>query len=373
MLDIWGRFNAQVLATKRDEALEHERQAERRRQRYKGPRKPWDLNRQRRVEIEKVIRYRHNGPCDTDDAEAYLLAVLPHLLRIHAAEDARAAVVKWARTWTPTLEARCVAGLADEALAAEPRPLKADPIGMALKVSNAERTVLRLKTIGACDRTKRQRTADRKRRNAERQREKRACSGATPRAQSKATTQPWRALGIGRSAYYERERRKKDTITTVTEPDRTISSPIVRSTYTLMADRPGLQDQAVSGPARRASPNQSVGADGPSPRDKLRVVQASLTRALPLPDKSISEQPDLLDEWQPLAAAAQAVLRAYMGGTMPIEVVHAVHHKRRAKLMRLGDVARRVGISRPQLSNALHQRFGLSQSAAANLREWLAA
>ncbi|WP_246757432.1 hypothetical protein [Methylobacterium sp. OT2] len=36
-------------------------------------------------------------------------------------------------------------------------------------------------------------------------------------------------------------------------------------------------------------------------------------------------------------------------------------------------VADQIGISRPQLANALQGRFGLSRSAATNLLEWLAA
>ncbi|WP_162244804.1 helix-turn-helix transcriptional regulator [Methylobacterium sp. Leaf469] len=36
-------------------------------------------------------------------------------------------------------------------------------------------------------------------------------------------------------------------------------------------------------------------------------------------------------------------------------------------------VARQIGVSRPQLANALQGRFGLSQSAAANLMRWLEA
>ncbi|CAO4146822.1 hypothetical protein CLBKND_04231 [Methylorubrum aminovorans] len=36
-------------------------------------------------------------------------------------------------------------------------------------------------------------------------------------------------------------------------------------------------------------------------------------------------------------------------------------------------VARHIGISRPQLANALEGRLGLSRSAAANLCAWFAA
>ncbi|CAO4151689.1 hypothetical protein [Methylorubrum extorquens] len=97
-----------------------------------------------------------------------------------------------------------------------------------------------------------------------------------------------------------------------------------------------------------------------SPRISRGSGQSYSRAAAAAAGEEVLEQPDLLDSWQPVGTAAQAVVRAYTGGIMPIELVHAVHHKRRAKLMTIGDVALRVRVSRPQLSNALHQRFGLS-------------
>ncbi|WP_281407649.1 hypothetical protein [Methylobacterium planeticum] len=42
-------------------------------------------------------------------------------------------------------------------------------------------------------------------------------------------------------------------------------------------------------------------------------------------------------------------------------------------MLKREDVARQIGISRPQLANAMQGRFGLSREVAANLREWLEA
>jgi putative DNA primase/helicase len=64
----------------------------------------------------------------------------------------------------------------------------------------------------------------------------------------------------------------------------------------------------------------------------------------------------------------------YDGGIMPDHVRHQVRDRWRAAAgMTQDDLARRVGISRPQLANALQGRFGLSPDAAARLRAAVAA
>ncbi|HEV7445549.1 MAG TPA: helix-turn-helix domain-containing protein [Steroidobacteraceae bacterium] len=58
---------------------------------------------------------------------------------------------------------------------------------------------------------------------------------------------------------------------------------------------------------------------------------------------------------------------------MPVKVIRAVRAFQKARMLKQEDVARQIGISRPQLANAMRGRFGLSREAAANLREWLEA
>lgn len=58
----------------------------------------------------------------------------------------------------------------------------------------------------------------------------------------------------------------------------------------------------------------------------------------------------------------------YAGGIMPGEMRDQVRGRWRAADMTQDDLARLVGISRPQLANALQCRFGLSPDAAARLR-----
>ena len=74
-------------------------------------------------------------------------------------------------------------------------------------------------------------------------------------------------------------------------------------------------------------------------------------------------------EWRQIGAP----LSDYAGGVLPDVLVRAVRDAQRVRHMTQEAVARQIGISRPQLANALQGRFGLSRSAATNLLEWLAA
>lgn len=65
-------------------------------------------------------------------------------------------------------------------------------------------------------------------------------------------------------------------------------------------------------------------------------------------------------------------LADYGGGIMPELVRDQVRSRWRAAELTQDDLARRVGISRPQLANALQGRFGLSVEAAARLRSVVA-
>jgi DNA-binding phage protein len=74
-------------------------------------------------------------------------------------------------------------------------------------------------------------------------------------------------------------------------------------------------------------------------------------------------------EWKQI----NEVVTAYDGGVLPEALKRAVRDAQRVRQMTQQAVANQIGISRPQLANALQGRFGLSRSAASNLLEWLAA
>lgn len=370
-IDIFDRFNAVVVGEKaakaqaRYRAVEHERKAGRWK-RQKGSRQPWSLNRQRIAKIKAIVLSRHDGPCDTDDAEFYLEIALPYFVKLHpVAEDLRAMVDGWAATLLPTLSRARIFAMIEECKAKEWRLAKADEIGRLLNVTLTERSTLALRTIGAVGSTKAQRLKDRKAKDAAYQALKRAKAGAKPR--SEANVAQAKALGISLSTY-KRRLKVGDASPTLGTRDP-ISSAIVRSTYLAATRSVHPMERASEGPARQVSPSPIVGADGHSPRSKLRAVPAGHALALPLPVEGVFEHPDLLDTWVSLGTA----IPSYDGGIMPEDLARAVRAAQQARMMTQEAVARQIGVSRPQLTNALQGRFGLSRSAATNLMEWLAA
>lgn len=328
-------------------------------------RRPWSLNRQRIAEIRILVLRRHDGPCDTADAETYLEAALPHFVKLYPDPAAlRARVEAWACTLLPQIERARVLALVEECEACQWHPEEADEIAERLRVTEAERTALRFFTIGAIDCNKAQRKANRKIRDAKYQAEKRAKAGATPRSSSNVAQA--KALGLSLSTF---KRRLKAGMLIAPEITRDpISSAVVRRTHFETTETVQAPIRLVAGPARQASPSRNVGADGHSPRSIPRAVRTGHAVPPPLPSGGVS-QLDMLAEWQPLAA----VVSTYLGGMMPPELALAVRAAQRARMVTQEAVARSIGISRPQLANALQGRFGLSRSAAANLRRWLEA
>jgi hypothetical protein len=82
-----------------------------------------------------------------------------------------------------------------------------DDLGRELNLTNAVRTQLDIRTIGAVDRTKAQRAKDCKEREAAAARKRRAKAGAKPHALSESRRKPWLALGISESTYRRRKRQ----------------------------------------------------------------------------------------------------------------------------------------------------------------------
>jgi hypothetical protein len=78
-------------------------------------------------------------------------------------------------------------------------------LGKALRLTNAERVMLNIRTIQPVDRTAAQLKQDRKEREAERKRLCRSKAGAKPRAQSTERSRPWLSLGISRATYFRRK------------------------------------------------------------------------------------------------------------------------------------------------------------------------
>lgn len=180
--------------------------------RYKRTRPPVDLSKliagRRRNEIEDLIRYRHHIQPDTDDRDWYLKLWGWHSTRsAHQHEDLK------------SLGRRLGVALPDAEVAAtvdyvnrKPRRFSADRLGKQLKLTEDERTLLRITTIGSHNVPRAERKRIRKELDAERKRKRRRAKGMKPRAvyleNSLSRTKPWEAEGICRRTWERHQKRR---------------------------------------------------------------------------------------------------------------------------------------------------------------------
>ncbi|QIG91974.1 hypothetical protein [Bradyrhizobium sp. 6(2017)] len=129
-------------------------------------------------ELERIFQSRYGRFLPDDDAGMDDLTVAAHHVAFLRG-DVATHIVAWARSWAPWLPQDKAKQLA-ERVAAEPRKFTADALAWRLRLSMAERTALKITTIGAFDVSKAEREEERKRkrREAERARRAKARSGA---------------------------------------------------------------------------------------------------------------------------------------------------------------------------------------------------
>src|SRR5262249_18375976 len=132
-----------------------------RRQSRRKRRRPYNPTSLRLRELERLIAARHGRSLDTDDADLYLIPVAQTIRRMRigaAPEDIRNHFQRWADRFAPHVSKDVLDDAADEALQESyPWTHKADALARHLRVTNAEREVLDLRTIGACDLSKSER------------------------------------------------------------------------------------------------------------------------------------------------------------------------------------------------------------------------
>lgn len=373
MLDLWDRIAAE--AAERAQAQSQAVALERKIRRTRNKRSNWTGDRQTLHEIGSLIQRRHLGPCDTDDGETYLRAALPWIVAKAGgflADDLERHVTDWCRVSVPRLNLRAIRGCIAEAQERDGRQRlwwAAQDLGDLLQLTTDERERLRITRIRPAGMTPRKFAAYQRAREAEKAKARRIAKGARPHEQSKAQLQPWEALGLSRATYFRRQKagtlpaQMRDRETVSSAPDTKYLQPVTGQSH--------AAERTVPGPARKPRPSLNVGAVGHSPSAKVRAIPPGRAVALPLPQEGVFEHPDLLGggEWRQVGAP----LGDYAGGVLPDALVRAVRDAQRVRQMTQEAVARQIGISRPQLANALQGRFGLSRSAAANLLTWLAA
>jgi hypothetical protein len=171
-------------------------------------------------ELERLLFYRLGPAPDPKDSDIYLLTVAQHFRRnlenkkgLPTSDEVLNVLELWALRFsskTPRSRLDQVArGVVDR-----PELEKADALGARLRLTDDERTYLRITTIGACDVNKAERQHRRRLRKRERDRTKAATKrrkrGAKPRAvylaQSLSASAPWKSEGVSRRTW---ERRRK--------------------------------------------------------------------------------------------------------------------------------------------------------------------
>jgi hypothetical protein len=161
----------------------------------------------RRVEI--IVIARRKDVADTVDLDRFLLVWFWHR-PLSADADPVGSLIHAAwrmgrEDFTPA-EAREIIRASKQG-----KPLhRADAVGQYLRLTDAERSLWGIRTIGGLDVPKRQRTLRRKRLHREYMARKRLEAGAKPHSQSLSRKQPWRDEGVSRRTWERQRKRERE-------------------------------------------------------------------------------------------------------------------------------------------------------------------
>jgi hypothetical protein len=136
--------------------------------------------------LERIFQHRYGRFLPDDDAGRDDLVLAAHHVA-HLEGDARGHILAWARAWAPWMPQGDALEIA-ERVAAGPQKFTADGLAWRLRLSMAERTALRITTIGAFDVSKADRAEERRRKKNEAKRIRRAQnSTGRPRGRPRKT------------------------------------------------------------------------------------------------------------------------------------------------------------------------------------------
>lgn len=158
----------------------------------------------RSSELERIFRERFHGRIpDSLEGRKALQVMAEQILLLNRTHIA----VGWVKSRAPWLDDDEVKDLVAKA-AGSARRLSADVLGWRIELTIAERTRLKIKTIGAIGFTAAQRQGLRKERAKVRKQAERRAMGSRKRseyeANSASRTRPWEAFGWSRATWYRR-------------------------------------------------------------------------------------------------------------------------------------------------------------------------
>lgn len=312
-----------------------------------------------------------------------------------------------------------------------PKPRRADALGRDLSLTFEERETLGITQFMFVGGTPEVRAALKREKDRARKTASRRAAGAMDRltyeADSATDTEPWQRLGISRRTW---ERRRLNTsvasasaneqVDASASANASVASASALSTkgtgrsgrtcVTGQDHQPGqpAEPQERSDPLAHAAPAACPSGEDPGPgrtparraHPADRPEPPTVQPHAPIGEPSSNHGPTLAGGRQagptPAAAVtlplqpadavqlsilaepqADAELRAacevWESGPTPEAIVTGYVAATRRRAVRQIDVAQAIGISRPQLSNAMQRTFNLSSDVIARLKAWLLA
>jgi hypothetical protein len=161
------------------------------------------------AELSRLFSRRYGEVLPDDDAGRDDAQIMAHHLAMLTGDPRKRVMgfIELRCPWMPIAEAKALLLQTID----KPRRWRADKLAWRLRLTHADRTTLRITTIGSIDKAKSQRWHERQERTRLAKLERRRASGAKPRAEYLATVrsgQPWKALGISRATWFRRRKRE---------------------------------------------------------------------------------------------------------------------------------------------------------------------
>ncbi|MEX2167422.1 MAG: hypothetical protein WD852_10465 [Methyloceanibacter sp.] len=213
-------------------------------------------------EIERLFEQRYRGPVlpDDDAGRDDLILMLHHLA--HTRGDVLAKMLAWTRAHAPWLpDATKLA----KAIAARCELPTARQLGRRLRLSDAERTALKITTIRPFDVSAAELVARRLRQKIERRRQRRRKQGVRSRAEYEANSlsrlKPWEAEGISRRTW--ERRRNNGGVSSVTPTKR--ENPLLLGVRLASRRRQQGEKKKRGGPERGARGSERQRAEAAKP------------------------------------------------------------------------------------------------------------
>jgi hypothetical protein len=157
------------------------------------------------AELRRLFLDRYGRTLPDDDAGRDDVMVMAHHLARRHTDPER--IHNWIELNAPWMAAD-ESGEIVRQVVARPFKWRADKLAARLRLTEADRRRLRIRTIGAVDMTKQERQQARQLRQRQRDRARRRSRGAKPRTEYEANsvnrTKPWIALGMSRATWYRR-------------------------------------------------------------------------------------------------------------------------------------------------------------------------